>query len=99
MWRELLPLLYLAKKILIVGDDKQISPDAVGMPLDAVHRLMEELLYDYQFKTLFSVESSLFDHGKLRYGTSRITLREHFAACRRLFASVIFVTPIRRSSR
>jgi very-short-patch-repair endonuclease len=75
---EALPLLYLAKKILIVGDDKQISPDAVGMPLDAVHRLMEELLYDYQFKTLFSVESSLFDHGKLRYGTSRIVLREHF---------------------
>lgn len=75
---ESLPLLYLGKKILIVGDDKQISPDAVGVPLDAVHRLMEEFLYDFQFKTLFGVESSLFDHGKLRYGTRRITLREHF---------------------
>lgn len=75
---EALPLLYLGKKILIVGDDKQISPDAVGLPLDAVHRLMEEFLYDFRFKTLFGVESSLFDHGKLRYGTRRITLREHF---------------------
>jgi very-short-patch-repair endonuclease len=75
---EALPLFYLGKKILIVGDDKQISPEAVGLPRDAVHRLMEELLHDFRFKSSFDVESSLFDHGKLRYGTQRITLREHF---------------------
>ncbi len=75
---EALPLFYLGKKILIVGDDKQISPDAVGLPRDAVHRLMEEFLYDFEFKSTFDVESSLFDHGKLRYGTRRITLCEHF---------------------
>jgi len=75
---EALPLFYLGKKILIVGDDKQISPDAVGLPRDAMHRLMEEFLYDFQFKSSFDIESSLFDHGKLRYGTRRITLQEHF---------------------
>lgn len=75
---EAIPLFYLGKKILIVGDDKQISPDAVGLPRDAVHRLMEEFLHDFDFKSSFDVESSLFDHGKLRYGTRRITLREHF---------------------
>jgi very-short-patch-repair endonuclease/DNA polymerase III delta prime subunit len=75
---EALPLFYLGKKILIVGDDKQISPDAVGLLRDSVHRLMEEFLYDFQFKSSFDIESSLFDHGKLRYGTQRITLREHF---------------------
>ena len=75
---EALPLFYLGKKILIVGDDKQISPDAVGLPRNSVHRLMEEFLYDYHFKSSFDIESSLFDHGKLRYGTRRITLREHF---------------------
>jgi very-short-patch-repair endonuclease len=75
---EALPLFYLGKKILIVGDDKQISPDAVGLPRDSVHRLMEEFLFDFQFKSSFDIESSLFDHGKLRYGTRRITLREHF---------------------
>lgn len=73
-----LPLFYLGKKILIVGDDRQISPEAVGLPRDAVHRLMEEFLYDFSFKSSFDVESSLFDHGKLRHGTQRITLREHF---------------------
>src|SRR5690606_59482 len=75
---EALPLFYLGKKILIVGDDKQISPDAVGLPRDSVHRLMEEFLYDFHFKSSFDIESSLFDHAKLRYGTRRITLREHF---------------------
>jgi very-short-patch-repair endonuclease len=75
---EALPLFYLGKKILIVGDDKQISPDAVGLPRDAVHRLMEEFLHDFRFKSSFDIESSLFDHGKLRYGTRRVTLREHF---------------------
>jgi len=75
---EALPLFYLGKKILIVGDDKQISPDAVGVPRDAVRRLMGEYLYDFQFKDSFDVENSLFDHGKLRYDTRRITLREHF---------------------
>jgi len=75
---EALPLFYLGKKILIVGDDKQISPDAVGLPRDAVYRLREEFLHDFRFKGSFDVESSLFDHGKLRYGTRRITLREHF---------------------
>lgn len=75
---EALPLFYLGKKILIVGDDKQISPDAVGLSRDSVHRLMEEFLHDFHFKSSFDIESSLFDHGKLRYGTRRITLREHF---------------------
>ncbi len=75
---EALPLTYLGKTVLVVGDDKQISPDAVGLSRDAVHRLMEEYLYDFDFKSSFDVESSLFDHGRRLYGTHRITLREHF---------------------
>ncbi len=75
---EALPLFYLGKKILIVGDDKQISPEAVGVNHDAVHRLMEEYLHDFDFKSTFDIKSSLFDHGRRLYGTRRITLREHF---------------------
>ncbi len=75
---EALPLFYLGKKVLIVGDDKQISPDAVGLPRDPVERLKEEYLHDFEHKSSFDIDSSLFDHGKLRYGTQRITLREHF---------------------
>ncbi|MFH1010472.1 MAG: AAA domain-containing protein [bacterium] len=75
---EALPLFYMGKRILIVGDDKQISPDAVGLPRDAMLRLMKEFLHDFRFQSSFDVESSLFDHGKLRYGKRHVTLREHF---------------------
>ena len=76
---EAMPLLFLGKKILIVGDDKQISPAAVGLNIDDVYRLINEYLYDFNFHGVFHVASSLFDYGKLRYGTQqRITLREHF---------------------
>ena len=75
---EALPLFYLGKKILIVGDDQQISPDAVGVSRDAVHTLREQFLSDLKYKSSFDIESSLFNHGKLRYDTGRVTLREHF---------------------
>ncbi len=75
---EALPLFYLGNKILIVGDDKQISPEAVGLVRADVHRLMEEYLHDFKLSSSFDIEGSLFDHGKIRYGKRQITLREHF---------------------
>ncbi len=75
---EGLPLFYLGKKILIVGDDKQISPEVGFIDKNTVFQLMEQFLYDFDHKDSFHRDASLFDHGKLRYGTRRITLREHF---------------------
>ena len=75
---EALPLFYLGKKILIVGDDKQISPDAVGWSRDAVRRLMDNFLHDFEYQDTFDIESSLFDYGARLYVNQRITLREHF---------------------
>lgn len=74
---ESLPLAYLGKKLLVVGDDQQISPEAVGLNRGAVHKLMQEHLHDFDHADSFDVESSLFDHGKRRFG-NRIVLREHF---------------------
>jgi hypothetical protein len=39
---EGLPLTFLAKKVLIVGDDKQISPDVVGRLFEPFHRSAEK---------------------------------------------------------
>jgi len=75
---EGLPLFYLGKKILIVGDDKQISPEEGFIDKNAVFQLMEQFLYDFDYKDSFHRDASLFDHGKLRYGKRRITLQEHF---------------------
>lgn len=74
---EALPLLYLGDRVLIVGDDKQISPEAVGINRADVQMLIRNYLYDYNYSSSFDIESSLFDHGGIRFG-SKITLREHF---------------------
>lgn len=75
---ESLPLFYLAKKIIVVGDDRQISPEGGFISGEAVIQYKRELLYDFAYATSFGIESSLFDQAKLRYGTNRVTLREHF---------------------
>ncbi|PKL51549.1 MAG: hypothetical protein CVV37_05925 [Nitrospira bacterium HGW-Nitrospira-1] len=74
---EALPLLYLGNRTLIVGDDKQISPEAVGVNRADVQMLIRNYLYDFSYASSFDIESSLFDHGGIRFG-SKITLREHF---------------------
>lgn len=71
------PLFYIGKKVLIVGDDKQISPSHVGVNREHVHQRMREFLDDFEHRGSFDLERSLFDHGELRIG-NRIVLREHF---------------------
>ncbi|MGB5684334.1 MAG: AAA domain-containing protein, partial [Candidatus Electrothrix sp.] len=74
---EALPLLYLGKQILAAGDDKQISPEAVGINREHVQQHMQNYLSDFDHADSFDVESSLFDHGLLRFG-NRVVLQEHF---------------------
>ncbi|MDR1475439.1 MAG: hypothetical protein LBI30_02890 [Holosporales bacterium] len=75
---EALPLFYYAKKMLIVGDDKQISPENVGLELDTIYRWQDEYLQDLgEYKDLLSIDRSLFDIGRVIY-SSKVVLREHF---------------------
>ncbi|MCI5165621.1 MAG: DNA helicase, partial [Candidatus Electrothrix sp. GM3_4] len=74
---EALPLLYLGKQILAAGDDKQISPEAVGINREHVQQHMQNYLFDFDHADSFDVDSSLFDHGLLRFG-KRVVLQEHF---------------------
>lgn len=75
---EGIPLFYIAKKVVIVGDDKQISPEAVGIDRSEVFKLIEEFLYDFKFRDSFYIESSIFDHAELRFSKTKVSLREHF---------------------
>jgi len=74
---EGLPLMYLGKRIIVVGDNKQISPEAVGVDMDIVHQSKKNFLYDFNFQATFDIKSSIFDHGRVRF-SNRISLREHF---------------------
>jgi len=74
---EALFLLYIAKKCIVVGDDQQISPEGVGIERRDVDLLVERFLRDLPLKDTYGLESSLFTHAAIRYG-SRIVLQEHF---------------------
>jgi len=74
---EALLLQYLAKQIVIVGDDQQISPEDVGVDQGHVFSLQQLYLYDFGKKETFGPGYSLFAQAEIRYG-NRIPLREHF---------------------
>ncbi len=75
---EALPLFYLGKRVLVVGDDKQISPEEGFVDRNAVFQLIERFLFDFTFKDSFHCDASIFDHAKRLCGTRRIVLKEHF---------------------
>ena len=71
------PLLLLARRIIVVGDDKQNSPEGVGVPEADVARVAREYLGQFKFRDEFRPDSSLFDHAERSFG-NLIALREHF---------------------
>jgi very-short-patch-repair endonuclease len=74
-----LPVLSLAKRAVVVGDDQQIGPQLVGMPTDRVQALITAHLTDAGVPSAehFDTESSLYDHA-VRRSPERILLTEHF---------------------
>lgn len=75
---ESLALFYIAKKCVIVGDDQQISPEDIGVDPKDVDLLIERFLQDVPLRKTYGLQSSLFDHAKIRYNKSQVFLREHF---------------------
>jgi len=75
-----LPSLLRAKKILVVGDDKQVSPEGVGLDDDRVGRLMQRFLADQveEFRPQLSPTRSIYDLFKVVFASSSVMLKEHF---------------------
>lgn len=74
---EALLLAYLAKKLVVVGDDKQISPTYAGTNFEDVIHLRARYLADVPHRDSYGVDQSFFDLAEIRY-QGRIRLREHF---------------------
>lgn len=70
-------LLLFAKRIIVVGDDMQNSPEAVGVREDDIRSLASTHLRAFRYHAEFRPDASLFDHAERTFGTP-ITLREHF---------------------
>lgn len=70
-------LQYLAPRIVVVGDDKQVSPSAVGLAQQPLRDLADRYLHDNRYlATWQEPKVSLFDAASIWYG-SRTTLVEH----------------------
>lgn len=69
--------LYLGKQVLIVGDDEQVSPLAVGENTEETSRLIKTYLEDIPNHYLYSGRFSIYDLAQLS-GYQPVRLREHF---------------------
>lgn len=74
---EALFLQYIAKRMVVVGDDKQISPDFIGLNHDDVNLIRQRRIPDLPHVDALGVENSFFDIAAIRY-SGRVRLREHF---------------------
>lgn len=74
---EALLLNYISDKIIVVGDDKQITPMHVGVDREQVLYLRRKHLRDIPHPEALDLETSLFSQAELRF-PDRIRLREHF---------------------
>lgn len=72
-----LVLLLLGKRVIVVGDKMQNSPEAVGIKEEDIDRLIRDFLKDFHFRAEYRPDTSLFDHAERAFGNI-ISLREHF---------------------
>ena len=75
-----LPSLLRAKKVLIVGDDKQVSPEGVGLEEEKIRSLMSRFLGNQveTYRPQMSPERSIYDLFKVVFARSAVMLKEHF---------------------
>ena len=75
-----LPSLLRAKKMLIVGDDKQVSPAGVGLEEEKIRNLMNRFLGSQVkiYRDQMSPANSIYDLFKVVFAKSAVMLKEHF---------------------
>jgi very-short-patch-repair endonuclease len=73
-----LPILLRAKKILIVGDNQQVTPTPIGIDQTEVQHLRSIYLDDIYFADQMDPHVSLYDFAGLLYPGKTLMLREHF---------------------
>jgi len=70
-------LQYLAPRVVVIGDDKQVSPAAVGVDQQQLRDLAERHIPDEPYKSAWvDPKRSLFDEAVMRFG-ARLVLTEH----------------------
>ena len=73
-----LPAVLRGKKILVVGDDKQVSPDGGFISSVRIQELKDRFLTDQPYSAVLTPEKSLYDIASTVFAAQKVMLREHF---------------------
>jgi very-short-patch-repair endonuclease len=73
-----LPAILRGKKILVVGDHKQVSPDAGFISAQRIQELKQRFLAEQPYRDEMTPEKSLYELAVRVYSAANIMLREHF---------------------
>ena len=73
-----LPAILRGKKILVVGDNKQVSPDAGFISAQKIQDLRKRFLSDQPYEAAMTPTSSLYDLAARVFAAYQVMLREHF---------------------
>ena len=94
----------LGRQVVVVGDNEQVSPAAVGQDQDRVQALIDQYLGGVPNAHLYDGKTSVYDLARQSFG-GRIRLREHFRCARPIieFSNQLCyegqITPLRDTSR
>lgn len=69
-------VLFMGKRIIVVGDDQQVSPMGIGVHHDLIQGMQSEYLGGIRNASIYDESTSLYDI--VRTVSSPVMLREHF---------------------
>jgi very-short-patch-repair endonuclease len=73
-----LPALLRGQKLLVVGDHKQVSPSAIGVPEQQILDLTARFLADQPHKSEMTPDKSIYDLARVVFAGNSVMLKEHF---------------------
>lgn len=73
-----LPALLRGKKILVVGDDRQVSPSAAFLSIANIGRLRNNFLSEFPYRAQVEPGASLYDLSRVMFPDRFVMLKEHF---------------------
>jgi very-short-patch-repair endonuclease/transcription elongation GreA/GreB family factor len=91
-----LPAIIRGKKILVVGDDKQVSPSTIGIEERQIIQLRTTFLQGNPYADQMDPGSSLYDLASIVFPGKAILLREHFRCVEPIirFSSQFYPQPL-----
>ena len=81
-----LPAVLRGARILVVGDDKQVSPEGGFISATKIQILRDRFLSEQAYPAVLTPEKSLYDIASTVFAAQKVMLREHFRCVQPIIA-------------